>query len=79
MLEEHLIFRGGEWSNYNPEDFNNWRKLPLGIASLIALVFGIVGAVLGMAQTWYIGVIGRMIGNPSSGGDIGEWFYFIVA
>lgn len=30
------------------------------------------GAVLGMAQVWYVGVIGRMIGDPEFGGDIGE-------
>ncbi|KAJ4477121.1 permease for cytosine/purines, uracil, thiamine, allantoin-domain-containing protein [Lentinula lateritia] len=71
LIEEHLIFRRGKWSNYNPEDYNNWRKLPLGVASFIALSCGVAGAVLGMAQPWYIGVIGRMIGNPESGGDIG--------
>ncbi|KAJ4477122.1 permease for cytosine/purines, uracil, thiamine, allantoin-domain-containing protein [Lentinula lateritia] len=71
LIEEHLIFRRGKWSNYNPEDYNNWRKLPLGVASFIALSCGVAGAVLGMAQSWYIGVIGGMIGNPESGGDIG--------
>ncbi|KAJ4481921.1 permease for cytosine/purines, uracil, thiamine, allantoin-domain-containing protein [Lentinula aciculospora] len=71
LIEEHLIFRRGKWLNYNPEDFSDWRKLPLGVASFIALVCGIAGAVLGMAQTWYIGVIGAMIGDPEFGGDIG--------
>ncbi|KAJ3733283.1 permease for cytosine/purines, uracil, thiamine, allantoin-domain-containing protein [Lentinula guzmanii] len=71
LIEEHLIFRHGKWSNYNPDDFSNWRKLPLGIASFIALTCGVAGAVLGMAQTWYIGVIGGMIGDPEFGGDIG--------
>ncbi|KAH7870293.1 permease for cytosine/purines, uracil, thiamine, allantoin-domain-containing protein [Lentinula edodes] len=37
----------------------------------IALSCGVAGAVLGMAQSWYIGVIGGMIGNPEFGGDIG--------
>ncbi|KIK56239.1 hypothetical protein GYMLUDRAFT_247991 [Collybiopsis luxurians FD-317 M1] len=71
LIEEHLIFRHGKWSNYVPDDFNNWRKLPLGVASFLALGCGVAGAVLGMAQVWYVGIIGRMIGDPESGGDIG--------
>jgi NCS1 nucleoside transporter family len=71
LIEEHLIFRKGKWSNYVPDDFNNWRKLPLGVASFLALGCGVAGAVLGMAQVWYVGVIGGMIGDPEFGGDIG--------
>ncbi|KAJ3859964.1 permease for cytosine/purines, uracil, thiamine, allantoin-domain-containing protein [Lentinula novae-zelandiae] len=71
LIEEHLIFRHGKWTNYDPEDFSDWRKLPLGVASFVALACGVAGAVLGMAQTWYIGVIGGMIGDPEFGGDIG--------
>ncbi|KAJ3811650.1 permease for cytosine/purines, uracil, thiamine, allantoin-domain-containing protein [Lentinula aff. lateritia] len=71
LIEEHLIFRKGKWSNYVPDDFNNWKKLPLGVASFLALGCGVAGAVLGMAQVWYVGVIGRMIGDPEFGGDIG--------
>ncbi|KII88697.1 hypothetical protein PLICRDRAFT_176250 [Plicaturopsis crispa FD-325 SS-3] len=71
LIEEHLIFRKGRWSNYVPEDYNNWRKLPLGVASFIALGCGVAGAVLGMAQLWYIGKIGGLIGDPEFGGDIG--------
>ncbi|KAH9951726.1 permease for cytosine/purines, uracil, thiamine, allantoin-domain-containing protein [Amylocystis lapponica] len=71
LIEEHLIFRKGRWANYEPDDFNNWRKLPLGVASFIALGCGVAGAVLGMAQEWYVGVIARKIGDPVFGGDIG--------
>ncbi|KIK56243.1 hypothetical protein GYMLUDRAFT_47261 [Collybiopsis luxurians FD-317 M1] len=71
LIEEHLIFRHGKWSNYIPDDFNNWRKLPLGVASFLALGCGVAGAVLGMAQVWYVGIIGRLIGDPEFGGDIG--------
>ncbi|KAE9385571.1 hypothetical protein BT96DRAFT_968444 [Gymnopus androsaceus JB14] len=62
LIEEHLIFR---------KESGQITKLPLGIASFIALGCGVAGAVLGMAQVWYIGVIGHMIGDPEFGGDIG--------
>ncbi|KAJ4476011.1 hypothetical protein C8J55DRAFT_562050 [Lentinula edodes] len=55
FIEEHLILCRGKWSNYNAEDYNNWRKLLLGAASFIALSCGVAGAEVGMAQSWYIG------------------------
>ncbi|KAI4521130.1 hypothetical protein K525DRAFT_285282 [Schizophyllum commune Loenen D] len=71
LVEEHLIFRRGDWMNYAPDEYNQWRKLPLGVASFLALACGVAGAVLGMAQTWYVGVIGSKFGLPGIGGDIG--------
>lgn len=38
---------------------------------MVALGFGVMGAVFGMAQVWYVGILGRLIGDPSYGGDIG--------
>src|SRR5271155_5620303 len=70
VLEEHLIFRKGSFFNYNLEGWNDKFKLPYGYASMTAFCFGIMGVVLGMAQTWYIGVIGGQIGDPTYGGDI---------
>ena len=57
-MEEHLIFRKGLWGNYNPEDYASPKNLPLGIAAAIATGCGVMGAVLGMAAEWYVGVIG---------------------
>jgi len=71
LVEEHVIFRKAKWSNYVPEDYTHWRRLPLGIAAGVAILAGIAGAVLGMAQVWYVGVIGAKIGLPAFGGDIG--------
>ena len=67
LVEEHLIFRRGDWMNYAPDEYNQWRKLPLGVASFLALACGVAGAVLGMAQTWYVGVIGSKFGLPGIG------------
>jgi|SRR5579862_1616852 len=70
VIEEHLIFRKHKWFNYNLEGWNDKRILPMGYASMLAFCFGIMGVVLGMAQVWYMGVIGRQIGDPAYGGDI---------
>jgi NCS1 nucleoside transporter family len=71
LLEEHYIFRGGSFTNYDLDSYNTYSKLPMGIAAGVSLCCGIAGAVLGMAQTWYVGVIGRLIGDPKFGADLG--------
>lgn len=53
MLEEHYIFRrthGFDWSKWNQQKY-----LPIGLAALVAFLVGWVGAILSMAQVWYIG------------------------
>ncbi|ODQ78546.1 hypothetical protein BABINDRAFT_162751 [Babjeviella inositovora NRRL Y-12698] len=65
---EHVIYRKG-FANYDPTDYNQWDRLPLGIAGTFAFCCGVVGCVLGMGQVWYTGVIAKKIGE--FGGDIG--------
>jgi NCS1 nucleoside transporter family len=60
-LEEHFIFRrktGFNWAVWNQE-----KKLPLGLAAFIAFVTGWIGAIMCMAQVWYIGPIARQVGT----------------
>lgn len=72
MIEEHYIFRKGSFKlGYDLEAYNTLSSLPYGFAAMVALGFGVMGAVFGMAQVWYVGILGRLIGNPSYGGDIG--------
>lgn len=59
LIEEHLIFRKGLWARYNPEDYNSSGNLPLGCAAALTAGVGVMGAVLGMATEWYVGVLGR--------------------
>ena len=40
LLEEHLIFRRGNWANYDPDRIADWKSLPVGIAASVALVAG---------------------------------------
>ncbi|KAK5945564.1 Purine-cytosine permease fcy21 [Knufia obscura] len=68
-LPEHFIFRGG-FSGYAPETYDQPAKLPPSFAALFAFCCGIAGAVVGMAQVWWLGPIGGLIGGEF-GGDVG--------
>jgi purine-cytosine permease-like protein len=70
LLEEHYIFRrpGGTLGGYDFTAYDDARRLPVGIAGILAICFGIAGAVVGMAEVWYIGPIAKHIGP--SGGDL---------
>ena len=60
-LEEQLIFRrrrGYDWAVWDQKD-----KLPVGIAALLAFLVGWAGAILCMAQKWYIGPIAARVGD----------------
>ncbi|KAG6333320.1 hypothetical protein ID866_5768 [Astraeus odoratus] len=72
VTEEHFIFRrpGGQLGVYNLVDWDNPSKLPLGFAGILAECFGVVGAVVGMAQVWYTGPIGKKAG-ATYGTDLG--------
>ena len=65
------------------------KKLPLGVAAMLAWLIGWAGAILGMAQVWYTGPIALRVGGWGgkcsflrlrmmliwcpSIGDVGEW------
>jgi NCS1 nucleoside transporter family len=75
FLEEHLIFRRISGFNWGVWDQQN--KLPLGVAAFIAFVVGWVGAILCMAQVWYIGPIAKLVGTY--GADMGNFVGFAWA
>ncbi|KAL9021975.1 MAG: hypothetical protein Q9185_000846 [Variospora sp. 1 TL-2023] len=77
-LPEHFIFKGGI-SGYDPAIYTSPHLLPPGIAAVAAFLFGILGAIMGMAQVWFIGPIGKRIGTPTYGGDIGFPLAFAFA
>ncbi|OAX38115.1 hypothetical protein K503DRAFT_866381 [Rhizopogon vinicolor AM-OR11-026] len=72
VAEEHFIFRrkNGPLGGYNLDDYDTPSKLPLGVAGILALCFGIAGAVVGMSEVWYIGPLGKMAG-AAYGADLG--------
>lgn len=67
-LTEHFVFAHRK---YDVTIYATPSSLPPGIAAIGAFCFGVMGAVLGMAQVWFIGPIGKRIGLPEHGGDVG--------
>ncbi|KAF2099874.1 hypothetical protein NA57DRAFT_65737 [Rhizodiscina lignyota] len=68
LLIEDQLFRRHE--GYNLHAWDQPKKLPLGIAAVMALLTGyLAGGVTGMSQTWYIGPIAAKFGG--FGGDVG--------
>lgn len=68
-LMEHFVFKRG-FGGYHPENYMNPKLLPPGFAAIGAFLFGVMGAVLGMAQVWFTGPIGKLCGGDF-GGDVG--------
>lgn len=57
--------------NYNWEAWNNYTVLTHGFAAMISFLGGVGGAVVGMAQVYYIGPVAAHFGEY--GGDLGMW------
>ncbi|OQE24443.1 hypothetical protein PENSTE_c007G09669 [Penicillium steckii] len=67
VVEEDLLFRrkcGYDWTLWNQPE-----KLPKGIAAAISFLVGWAGAILGMNQSYYSGVIAQL----THGSDLGIW------
>ncbi|KAK4052476.1 Purine-cytosine permease fcy21 [Microbotryomycetes sp. JL201] len=71
LIEEFFIFRQGSFTKgFDLERYNDLSALPIGLAAFGATAIGACGAVLGMAQVWWIGPIAKAI-EPKFGADIG--------
>lgn len=71
ILEEHIIFRrkiGFNWAIWNEK-----KKLPLGVAALVAFLVGWVGAILSMSQVWFIGPIAGLVGDHGADVSISRY------
>ncbi|KIJ40829.1 hypothetical protein M422DRAFT_209731, partial [Sphaerobolus stellatus SS14] len=71
VFEEHMIFRRkhGLLGGYDVEVYDTPSKLPIGIAAIVTSCCSVAGAVVGMAQIWYVGPIAAKFGG--FGGDVG--------
>lgn len=75
---DHFVFRRG-LAGYVPEDYDDARKLPPGIAAVVAFCCGVAGMVTGMSQEWYVGPIALTAGKGPTGGDVGPELGFAFA
>jgi len=75
LFVEHFVFRGGDFANYDLEAWDDPEKLPLGIAAALAFGVGIIAWCMGMVETWYVGPIGKLIGE--FGGDVANELTFL--
>ncbi|KAJ7715703.1 hypothetical protein B0H14DRAFT_3013720 [Mycena olivaceomarginata] len=49
----HFVFRGGDFARYGAaESWNKSERVPIGIAAVIAFLFGALGTAMGIAQIW---------------------------
>ncbi len=76
-LEEEFIFRRKMKPKLIWNDWNKQENLPIGIAAFVAFCVGWVGAVLCMAQFYFIGPLARLVGED--GGDMGNYVGFSLA
>ncbi len=76
LLTEHTFIRKRNFANYDLASWNDPEGLPHGFAALGAFGLGIVAWVMGMAQTWYVGPLAKLIG--SYGGDVANEFTLVV-
>ncbi|KAL2218068.1 purine-cytosine permease [Thermoascus aurantiacus ATCC 26904] len=77
-LTDHFVFKRG-FSGYRPETYDQPKKLPPGIAAVLAFCCGIAGMVTGMSQQWWVGPIALRAGEAPYGGDVGFELGFAFA
>ncbi|KAE8379402.1 hypothetical protein BDV26DRAFT_166297 [Aspergillus bertholletiae] len=70
-LEEAWIFRRG--CDFDWTVWNNSHRLPMGLAAGTSFLFGILGAVLGMSQSYFVGPIAKTLPQNC---DLGMWLAF---
>jgi hypothetical protein len=80
MIWMLMICRQSESAGFGGEDVVDptiFSRLPLGIAGILSMCFGIAGAVVGMSEVWYTGPLGKMAG-AAYGADLGFEVWLIL-
>lgn len=77
-----IVFLEDQWfrrrDGYDLHAWDNAKSLPVGIAAVVTLIAAyLVGALLGMDQTWYVGPIAKAFGGI--GGDVGIYLCFVLS
>lgn len=72
LIEELVVFRRMDYGSFDHAIWNVGRKLPTGIAAMLASLISFALVVPGMAEVWYTGPI------AATTGDIGFEMAFVV-
>lgn len=63
ILMEHLVIRRGNFSSYDLRYWNNYHKLPTGIAAIGACILAVSLIVPSMNQVWFVGPFAKTSGD----------------
>lgn len=63
ILVEHFLFRRGDFTSYDIQDWNVPRHLPTGVAALGAGITSVGLIVPSMDQVWFVGPIAKTTGD----------------
>lgn len=72
LIEELVVFRGIDYSSFDPRIWDRGRSLPTGLAAIGASLVSLSVVIPSMDTPWFIGPIGRSVG------DLGFESAFIV-
>ena len=73
VVVEHVLFKKRRHQQYDPEIWDDGKRLPVGVAALSAMVFSWGIVVPCMAQVWWTGPIAKTTG------DIGFEMAFVLS
>ncbi|EJF63789.1 NCS cytosine-purine permease [Dichomitus squalens LYAD-421 SS1] len=63
VLVEHLLIRRGDFASYDLHYWNDWRRLPTGLAALGACLLSCALIIPSMDQVWFVGPIAQRTGD----------------
>lgn len=76
IVADHFVIRRGRFSSYDVSMWNDWRRLPLGLAALTSAILPIGLIVPLMNQAWYVGPLGDKVGDL--GFEVGLGLSFLL-
>ncbi|KAJ1019080.1 hypothetical protein NDA18_006230 [Ustilago nuda] len=65
VFADHVVIRKRDYQSYNARDWNQWKRLPPGLAALGACCVSLAVVVPSISQVWFTGPIAKR------GGDLG--------
>lgn len=63
LIEEAIVFRRLDWESYDHSIWNVGRKLPSGVAALVASVLSLGLVIPGINEVWFVGPFAKTTGD----------------